>query len=795
MGGGWPNYEFGDGASGGFSGILRRENGEPSIRLWSRSTTDCPNRFSVEFQDSFNEYQQDSLSLLDAEDISVSGQEMTGPIGLLGIPNYDQAARILKFNLDRTIKGNTYVEFETSVKALGLRPGDIITLTYLKDGFEREPFRIVKIAPTLNYQTALITAQLHRDEWYDDTNVSGLGNGGGGRHPSNVPGIPLPLIGPRTDDEGDLQFDISEKAHYQGDGGASTELTVGFVTPGPLSPTRPNIPLVSLFPRIDSESGTLGAAQTVYYAVTAVNSANQESRLSFVVRAVTSATSDTNSIALTGLSFPADAVAYHVYRGANPAQLYRIATSNPIASEFIDNGLALQPIAPPDPNYDHANFYWRMERQPEYAATIHTPSSIGNDDLQMTINEYRGMLVRLTHGKGAGQERSVVSNSNSELILNPPWNVEPDATSTFVVTESAWRFGAMGKTSPVQFAVPNQPGRTVQISGRAANVSDRECAAELSLITRWQIGGADRADEDAGPPPMPVFGIGMSPSHPGTLELSGVGFGGTANTRQIVAGTLSLDYWDELAGPPEFQLSCGIDEAATVIDLFPLGQAQPGSLVQVDDEILRVKSVLNGGGRYEVTRGVYGSPTSVHQAQSAVFHLQQKVAIVPFVRGFFGSPASGSWSFPVALPNARVAGATFFVTNSKGESPTAEIGLTQTTDYGLRTLAGGQFSFQVDGFLAIQNGITPDLFVDSPRSVRDISAIVRRPATGAPIQLRLNQNGEKYCELKILQDEMISHTVDGFSLPPLKAGACLSLDVISVGQSNPGSDLTLTIRL
>src|SRR6185312_9833224 len=36
MNGGWPSYEFGDG-SNGFSGILRKQNGEPSVRLFSRS--------------------------------------------------------------------------------------------------------------------------------------------------------------------------------------------------------------------------------------------------------------------------------------------------------------------------------------------------------------------------------------------------------------------------------------------------------------------------------------------------------------------------------------------------------------------------------------------------------------------------------------------------------------------------------------------------------------------------------------------------------------------------------------
>ena len=50
LAGGWPAYEFGDGGSG-FSDITRHENGEPSLRLWSRSTTESPNRYTVEFQD------------------------------------------------------------------------------------------------------------------------------------------------------------------------------------------------------------------------------------------------------------------------------------------------------------------------------------------------------------------------------------------------------------------------------------------------------------------------------------------------------------------------------------------------------------------------------------------------------------------------------------------------------------------------------------------------------------------------------------------------------------------------
>jgi hypothetical protein len=104
LNGGWPSYEFGDGTSG-ISGILRKATGEPSFRVFSRSMADTPNRFSVEFQDALNEYQQDSFSLVDPDDVARPGQEISPTVAAAGIPHFDQAARILKLNLDKSIRG------------------------------------------------------------------------------------------------------------------------------------------------------------------------------------------------------------------------------------------------------------------------------------------------------------------------------------------------------------------------------------------------------------------------------------------------------------------------------------------------------------------------------------------------------------------------------------------------------------------------------------------------------------------------------------------------------------------
>ncbi|HMJ62899.1 MAG TPA: hypothetical protein VK493_14095 [Bryobacteraceae bacterium] len=76
LNGGWPAYEFSD-AAGPFSGIVRTVKGNSSLRLSSRSVAETSNRLSVEFQDESNEYQQDSLSLVDSDDVGLIGYEIS----------------------------------------------------------------------------------------------------------------------------------------------------------------------------------------------------------------------------------------------------------------------------------------------------------------------------------------------------------------------------------------------------------------------------------------------------------------------------------------------------------------------------------------------------------------------------------------------------------------------------------------------------------------------------------------------------------------------------------------------
>jgi hypothetical protein len=168
------------------------------------------------------------------------------------------------------------------------------------------------------------------------------------------------------------------------------------------------------------------------------------------------------------------------------------------------------------------------------------------------------------------------------------------------------------------------------------------------------------------------------------------------------------------------------------------------------------------------------------------------------VRDFFGSPSSGSFSHTVYLPDARIASAELFVTNSRGKSETKTVAFTETADAGVRTMSGGQFSIQVEGALAVQSNAAPPLIVQDTHAVRDISAVVREAPTGGPIELRLRSDDAVYATLSIPANSTMSEVMGGFGLPALAAGSQIDLDIVSVGQgadSVPGRDLTVTLRM
>ena len=780
--GGWPAYEFSE------SSILRRENGGAAFRLTSRTNSDSPNRFSLEFQDAFNEYQQDSLSIVDTEDTQRTGQDIAASINALGIPQFDQAARIIRLQLDKSLRGNTYAEFSTSVKALGLLPGDLITVTYAKEGLDRQLFRVQRIQPQANFTKAVVTAQIHNEDWYLQPGFPGSGSrfsGSGGL------GIPRPLVGTVVDANGIPRFGVTEVVNVD-----QVSLQIAFAPPSRPQASGASRPLLGLTPDVESTGGTLAGGQSYYYAVSAVDSSGAESRISFIVRATLSSQTDTNLVRLVNLSFSPSTSGFVVYRGNTPQQLLRIANNVALASEFVDSGLVPELIPPPDENYQEARFYWRLELYPEVVTNQFTTTTIGNSSLALTANAFNGAVVRISRGKGSGQERLIQANSPTGVAVTPAWTVVPDTTSYFVIAEAGWKLGTSSATSPVSFPIPNRGGATLQIAGRSANANGQESAQELSPITRWQIGGGGGGALDAGLPPDPVFGLGHTQD--GSLELTAVGFTTLTNTRTISGGTLTLHAWNELLSPSAQKLAAGVDATTTSIILNTArAEASVGDLVQIKAELMKITVVSPDGLTYTVERASHESFAGPHDFEEPVYYLDRNIFVVPFVRDFFGSPASSLYSQPIYWPDVRIAAADFTVTNAFGTSPATERNFTDTTDLGLRTLSGGQLTLQVDGPLAISSSITPILVVERQQAIGEIFAVVADPPTGGTIIARVMRNGVVYAQVTILAGMTRSNIERGFGRPPLQPGQQLTVDLVNVPSSaagTPGRDLTVVLR-
>jgi hypothetical protein len=90
--------------------------------------------------------------------------------------------------------------------------------------------------------------------------------------------------------------------------------------------------------------------------------------------------------------------------------------------------------------------------------------------------------------------------------------------------------------------------------------------------------------------------------------------------------------------------------------------------------------------------------------------------------------------------------------------------------------------------------VAPAIVVETAHSVRDVFAILGT-AADAQVQVQINLNSASYCTLTFGPGTISSNSILGSTLPPLPEMGQLTVAVLSVGQTIPGSDLTVIIRL
>lgn len=117
-----------------------------SLGVSTLDTPDVPNKVGIQFQDEANQWQTDSLSMIDPDGYTDAGnQEIDSQTSVLGICNFDQGQRRGNTILSKDNRGNDrddadgteYIDFVTTMKGihLTLRPGLICALSYQQLGW------------------------------------------------------------------------------------------------------------------------------------------------------------------------------------------------------------------------------------------------------------------------------------------------------------------------------------------------------------------------------------------------------------------------------------------------------------------------------------------------------------------------------------------------------------------------------------------------------------------------------------------------------------------------------------
>lgn len=71
-------------------------------------------------------------------------------------------------------------------------------------------------------------------------------------------------------------------------------------------------------------------------------------------------------------------------------------------------------------------------------ATAGASTTMTNSGASWEVNQYTGATVSIISGTGSGQSKTIVSNTSTVLTVDSSWSTNPDATSVYEITQTAW---------------------------------------------------------------------------------------------------------------------------------------------------------------------------------------------------------------------------------------------------------------------------------------------------------------------------------------------------------------------
>lgn len=360
--------------------VKDERSGKSSLTVRQKSAQETPNKTTMKFLNRENSYSEDSITVVDVEDVQRVGQEVVGSLPVIGVQTFDHARRILNNWFAENFRGNPRLdflgsaigdtggtlvfEFTTSVKGVHLVVGQIIDITDAQYGFDQQLLRIIRVKPSINYETVQITALFHNDNWYQDTYgqaeqpIYGPAQGLHSVPFAWRPGYAEPITDDAVFDPTDLSFDVYPFYSLAADGSGLATLQVTGKIPVNLFAQGLHKPKLELI----GQGGTGGGYPTgSYYVAVAEKGFGTATLGATSPSAIVSVDPGEDALEAVVQAWPGQFSGYVAFAGRHATALsYQSdGTGTPLVIDLVNNYNEAS-WGPPDDTFNHHQFKARL---------------------------------------------------------------------------------------------------------------------------------------------------------------------------------------------------------------------------------------------------------------------------------------------------------------------------------------------------------------------------------------------------------------------------------------------------
>jgi hypothetical protein len=417
-------------------GSILRQDQLAQVELVSRSNTDLQNSYNISFQDAENSWVSDEYTVTDTDAVARMGQILSAALPGLPPTSYDQARRVANQTIGENLRcnarwdpsGSTRIQITSTFKAIHLRYGDIVSVTWDRLALTKQLFRVISIQPSSDWETAKIVLQWHEDMVWTD--AYGQGAIPVPRSALSRKGTPYPPLIARgwnpsggvdalRPDEHGLYATWSDAAWA-----TSTNRTARFWCFPPINQfSSIAVPMVILNGTSSSTGGALAGGQSYWVWLSGEDAAGLLTMTSMTRVDVPSGT-NTNALLISPVVWDPDTVAFHIWLSDTPARPYyysRVSGTTDtvsITSGLVPSSFVWVPI--PDPLLAYVRL--KMKRiliAGAWEGFLSSASSLSLSCIGAgwTTNQWAGRIVTMV-GRADPTNRIDMPPDNSWLVVS-----------------------------------------------------------------------------------------------------------------------------------------------------------------------------------------------------------------------------------------------------------------------------------------------------------------------------------------------------------------------------------------